>query len=373
MRIAYVYDAVYPWVTGGVERRVYEISKRLAANHDVHWYGLQYWGAPADIEKDGVSFHGVGPPRELYTDGRRSIPQAMSFAASLLRPIRNDRFDIIDCQEFPYFPCFSAKFGSLRRETSLLLTWHEVWGDYWYEYLGRKGVFGKAVERVVAELPDNHVAVSERTRRDVLSLGPTTVDVVPNGIDRDRIAQVKPSEENIDALFVGRLIKEKNVHLFVDAINELQSSYPNFRGLILGDGPERQSLISQIKTLNLSEHIEIRSPLEKYEDVMALMKSADVFALPSRREGFGMVALEALACGTPVVTIRHKQNAAQELVTDGETGVICRPAPSSIATAIARARTEIDADDCIEATQPYDWRRIVEQLESIYHRVTNTE
>ena len=54
-----------------------------------------------------------------------------------------ERFDIIDCQQFPYFSCFSAKFLSTLKKIPLMITWHEVWGDYWYEYLGWKGFVGK--------------------------------------------------------------------------------------------------------------------------------------------------------------------------------------------------------------------------------------
>ncbi|MCL0080146.1 hypothetical protein M1O18_04520 [Dehalococcoidia bacterium] len=55
MKIAYIYDAVYPWIKGGVEKRIYEISKRLAERgHEVHWFGLKWRDGENDIVKDGV-------------------------------------------------------------------------------------------------------------------------------------------------------------------------------------------------------------------------------------------------------------------------------------------------------------------------------
>src|SRR6056297_1579194 len=103
MKIAFVYDAVYPWEKGGAQKRIWELACRLAADHDVHLYGMHYWDGPATIEREGVTLHGVCEPKELYVNGRRSIPQALSFAANLAPALLGEEFDIIDCQEFPYF------------------------------------------------------------------------------------------------------------------------------------------------------------------------------------------------------------------------------------------------------------------------------
>jgi glycosyltransferase involved in cell wall biosynthesis len=98
------------------------------------------------------------------------------------------------------------------------------------------------------------------------------------------------------------------------------------------------------------------------------MKAADSFVLPSRREGFGITALEALACGTPVVTLDHPQNAARDLVTDGVTGAVCEATPTALAAGIERSRG-LDAAECRAAAGPYDWDRIAERVERVYrHR-----
>ncbi|MDD3551836.1 MAG: glycosyltransferase, partial [Methanothrix sp.] len=77
MEIAYVYDAVYPWVKGGAEKRIYELSRRLAARgHVVHCYGMKWWQGEDEIEREGVRFHGICEPRPLYVNGKRSIGEA---------------------------------------------------------------------------------------------------------------------------------------------------------------------------------------------------------------------------------------------------------------------------------------------------------
>ena len=136
MKIAYVHDVIYPFVKGGAEKRVMEIATRLAARgHDVHIFGMKYWDGEDVIEREGVHLHGVCASQDLYVDGKRSIKTSVYFSWKLLRSLEGD-FDVIDAQEFPYFPCFSAKLFSILKRTPLVITWHEVWGDYWREYLG---------------------------------------------------------------------------------------------------------------------------------------------------------------------------------------------------------------------------------------------
>ena len=205
MKIAYVYDAVYPWVKGGAEKRIYEISKRLVQKgHEVHWYGLKWWEGEKDIVvKDGIHLHGIGRWDNLYVNGRRSIKEGLYFGFKTLTGLKGD-FDVIDCQEFPYFSCFSAKVHSLLNKSKLVITWHEVWGDYWFEYLGKKGIFGWSVEKLTTKLTEGNVAVSERTKEDLERIGVKGgVHVIPNGIDFGRIEKVKPSEEESDVIFLS--------------------------------------------------------------------------------------------------------------------------------------------------------------------------
>lgn len=369
MKIAYVYDAVHPWETGGVQKRVWELARRLADDHEVYWYGLQYWEGPQVIERDGVILHGVAPAGQLYVDGRRSITEALTFAMQLTRPLLHDDFDVIDCQAFPYFPCFTSKLSAVCNNETLFVTWHEVWGNYWYDYLGRKGMFGKAVEQLSSFVPDVHIAVSEHTKQDIVALGATDVQILPNGIAIDEIAAVPAVNEHVDVLFAGRLISEKNVDLIVRAIDELLTQGFDIQCLLIGEGPERAAIEALIREQGLEKNVRLVPFRESYDEVLGLMKAADVFVLPSQREGFGITVLEALACGTPVVTIAHPQNAAQELVIDGKTGVICDQSYKALAQGIRRAQATVCEADCKNHAAAYNWDTIAERAEEIYQTV----
>jgi len=371
VKIAFVYDAVYPWETGGIQKRVWEIARRLADGHDVHWYSLHYWDGPDVIEREGVTLHGVAKPKELYVNERRSITEALYFAAHMARPLFGKDFDVIDCQAFPFFSCYASKVPALLNNATYIITWHEVWEEFWYEYLGRKGVFGRLVERGAVALPDEHITVSRKTRRGLQSLGGarTTSRLLPNGIDIEYIDDTEPTDESVDVLFVGRFIWEKDPALLVRAVDRLRKEFPDIRCHLVGDGPEREAVERLVAERGLEDHVILLEFRESHEDIVALMKAADVFALPSQREGFGITLLEALAAGTPAVTVDHPGNAGTELIDDGETGYVVDPQPGALAEALQSARTEIDSGACRAAAADYDWGVIAEQAEAIYREV----
>ncbi|MCP1393297.1 MAG: glycosyltransferase family 4 protein, partial [Methanothrix harundinacea] len=310
MKIAYVHDVIYPYVKGGAEKRVWEIAKRLAARgHEVHIFGMKYWEGEDVIEREGVHLHGVCESQDLYVDGKRSIKTSVLFSWKLLRSLGGD-FDVVDAQEFPYFPCFSAKLFSILKRTPLFITWHEVWGDYWDEYLGRMGVFGKEIERLTIRLPDKIIPVSERVRRDLLSMGVRgeRMVVVPNGVDLEKIDSVEAGELTYDLVYVGRLSEHKRVDLLIEAVSLAREVMPDIRCGVIGDGPEMERLRRLVEDLQIEENVVFLGFLETDEDLIAAMKSSRIFVLPSMREGFGISGLEAHACGLHVVTVRSEIN-----------------------------------------------------------------
>ncbi|MCX8183389.1 MAG: glycosyltransferase family 4 protein [Crenarchaeota archaeon] len=360
MRIAFVYDAVYPWIKGGVERRIYELGKRLSRRHEVHWFSLKWWDG-GEKSLNGILLHGVGVGRPLYVNGKRSISEALYFGLKLLSSFRYD-VDFIDVQAFPYFSCFSSKFHSMTAGACMAVTWHELWGTYWFEYLGPKGLAGWAVERAVLKLTNMHIAVSSVTKRSLEMIG-VNAEVIPNGIDFKHIARVQRGGEESDIVFTGRLVKEKNVDLIIRAVRILKDSVPDIRCVIIGDGPEKQALVSLSEQLGVRGNIVFKGFLEDYDEVIACMKSSKVFVLPSTREGFGIVVLEANACGLPVVTVRHERNAACSLVEEGLNGFTCPVSPEKIAEKTMEAMERNMRQECVHNASKYDWNSIVSLYE----------
>ena len=379
MKIAFIYDAIYPWIKGGAEKRIYEIGKRLAKKHEVHWYGIGWWfenNSNKTIEHDGIILHGVCKPMQLYIGGKRSIREAIYFATKLLPELMKEKFDIVDCQEFPYFPCFTAKIHSIFRRLPLVITWYEVWSDYWFEYLGKKGLFGYIVERLTVKLPNLIIPISEKVKEDLkeLKVPERKMKVVPNGVDFYRIQSVKPSHEEFDVIYIGRLISHKNVDVLLRALNIVKKEIRDIRCGIIGDGPEREKLKTLCKMLGLENNVKFFGFIESDLEVYSYMKSSKIFVLPSTREGFPNTILEANSCGLPAIIVRHNKNAGVSVVKNGYNGFVVNLSPKEIAEKIIYLLQNYDvlktlSKNSIEFAKKYDWSIIVRRLLDVYSEV----
>jgi glycosyltransferase involved in cell wall biosynthesis len=219
------------------------------------------------------------------------------------------------------------------------------------------------------------VTVSDLTKRDLISMRHNAkITVIPNGIDFKHISAIQPSDIRSDIFFSGRLIKEKNVDLLIKALAQIRKEIPGIRCIIAGDGPEMNSLQCFAKEFNLERNIKFIGFLENHDELIAILKSSQVCVSPSTREGFGIAALEAMACGLPVVTVDAPKNAVTELVND-KTGIICAPTPEAFAEGIITClkRKDLMTDYCKERAQCYNWEKIVDDIEDFYFGIIEKE
>jgi glycosyltransferase involved in cell wall biosynthesis len=375
MKIAYIYDVIYPFVKGGAEKRFWELARRLGRKgHEVHIFGMKSWKGPANFSREGVYIHGVGRHWKLYhPSGRRNIRQSLFFALLIFPRIWQERFDVIDCNAFPYLPFFSVKLFSWLKRIPLVITWQEVWDKYWYRYLGRLlGGVGCFLERQVIKLSDNIIAHSLIMKKELIRCGAKEdkMCIIPDGVDLEIIKGVYANKDTSDILFVGRLIKDKNTDILIESVLLTKEEMHDINCLIIGEGPEKIRLIKLAESLNLKGNINFRDFLE-YEEVLSYMKSSKVFVFPSSREGFGIVVAEALACGLPVITVNHPMNSAQELIRDGENGLIARLDKQDIAGKILMLLKSEDlnrfSESAKESASCYDWDRIACENEKLYN------
>jgi glycosyltransferase involved in cell wall biosynthesis len=369
MRIAFVTDVIYPYIKGGAEKRFYELSSRLKGDHEVHVYGIKWWDGPPVLVKDGITYHGVCRPRKLYEGGRRSVMEAVIFGLALTVPLLKEKFDVIDCNQHPYFSIFTCKLASMLRGGRFYVTWHEVWGDYWYEYMGRAGFFGKLIEKATSGLPDRIIAVSSGTAADLRRLGvkEERIALVPNGISVEAIGNVSPAGERYDVVFAGRLIEDKHVDVLLKACALASQKMP-LTVLIVGDGPERASLESLASSLPLT--VRFTGAVDE-TILLSSIKSSRTFILPSTREGFSITTLEALACGVPVITVNADKNSAQELVEGGVNGLIAGLGEKELSEAILELLSDEErrkkmAERCAHGVKSYDWSLLHERLLECY-------
>lgn len=368
--LAVVTDALEPFNNGGKEARYAALLPRLAADGlTVDVYTMQWWDGARNRRLGSLGLHAICPGLPLYKGARRSIRQALTWAVCTSAMVTK-RFDVLEVDAIPFLHLFPLKVVTLVRRKRLVVTWHEVWGaDYWRGYLGPLGIVAAALERLAASLPDHIVAASSGTAERLVALGIAAerVTVVPNGIDQAEIDAAGTSDDVGEILCVGRLLAHKNTHLVVDAVAVLREQGRTVSLTVIGAGPEEARLREQVTALDLDEQVELRPPYADRTDVLAAMKGATVLAFPTVREGFGLAALEALACGTPVVTSNHPDNEARHLVGDGVNGFVCEPTVPALAEHLAKA---LDAAPSMRAEAAatgaeHSWDRLAASLAKV--------
>jgi glycosyltransferase involved in cell wall biosynthesis len=342
---------------------------------------MKQWAGPDDlITEEGLHLHGICQAKELYVDGRRSVGQAVYYSLRLLPVLLRADYDLLDCSSAPYFTIYASRTAALLRRTPLVVTWLEFWGDYWYDYMGRLGFAGKAVEGLAARLPRHILAISDHTRRSLLAhhVPAGRIDTIPCGIDWAAMQAVPPAGGPWDLIFVGRLIREKNVDLLLRVVALLRHTHPAVRCAIIGNGPERERLEALRAEWGLQANVQLLGRLETAEEVYGALKRSRLMVSLSRREGFNIAALEANACGLPVVTLDHPHNATTDWIVDGHNGLVCALPESAIAARIAAlledepARAAM-AERARENARRFDWAAITLEVEAYYRRVLAAE
>lgn len=345
MRICLVYDCLFPHTVGGAERWYRNLAERLAADgHDVTYLTLRQWDRGQDPAVKGVDVRVVGPRMQLY-DGpghRRVLPPLVFGAGVLVHLLRHgSHYDVVHTASFPYFSLLAAAVARPWRRFRLVVDWHEVWTrDYWREYLGRLGGdVGWMVQRLCALVPQTAFCFSnlhaQRLRAEGLR---GAVTKLPG--EYEGPTEIVPGEHVEPlVLFAGRHIPEKRVPAIPPALLLARERNPSLRALILGDGPERRHVLDQVRTLGLDDAVEVPGFVDT-QVVEDAMLRAMCLLLPSRREGYGLVVLEAAARGTPSIVVAAPDNAAVELVAEGENGfIVGSDSPADLAAAIAAVET----------------------------------
>lgn len=342
MRICLVYDCLYPYTVGGAERWYRNLAERLAADgHELTYLTLRQWDRGQQLDLDPrISVVCVGPRMALYTGGRRRVLPPLLFGAGVLWHLlrHGRRYDAVHTCSFPYFSLLAAALARPLGRYELVTDWFEVWSkQYWRTYLGGAGGrVGALVQRLCARVPQHAFCFSQLHAARLRKQGLRGEITMLSGLYAGALEPAEPRAAEPLVVFAARLIPEKRVAVGVAAVVAAARRIPGLRGVFYGEGPERERLGEAI-----AEHAAqgyIRAPGFAETAVLdADMRRGLCVLLPSEREGYGMVVIEACAHATPAVVVAAPDNAAVELVQDGINGVVAPDAdPETIARAVVR-------------------------------------
>jgi glycosyltransferase involved in cell wall biosynthesis len=342
VRICLVYDCLFPYTVGGAERWYRNLAERLAADgHDVTYLTLRQWDRSDSADVEDVEVVAVGPRLALYTaSGRRRILPPLVFGLGVLVHLllKGRRYEVVHTASFPYFSLLAAAAVRPLRGFRLVVDWHEVWTrDYWIEYLGSVGGrIGALVQRTCLRVPHRAFCFSRLHARRIREGGYRAEPTVLEGEYNGPLEPQAPEEPDRFVMFAGRHIPEKRVPALIPAMAVVRRTHPDVHCVVFGDGPERPRVEDLVRELGLDGAITVAGFVDASEVERSLRRSA-CLVLPSRREGYGMIVIEAAAAGTPSVVVNGDDNAATELVETGANGFLAESAsPDDLAQAINR-------------------------------------
>lgn len=331
MRVLFMTNEFPPHIYGGAGVHVEYLTRELAKL------------AAVEVR----SFHD-----QAYVDGRLSVRgtkiEAAQFSGCpvpLVSPLRalatclafNGQgidADVVHCHT--WYTEFGGILTKMLYDIPLVVTVHslEPLRPWKREQIGRGYELSCWVEKTALEMADAIVAVSTSTRDDVLRLfdvDPAKVHVIPNGIDTDEYTAIdRPlllAERGIDVkrpyvLFVGRMTRQKGLYYLLKAIEHID---PQLQIVLCAGESDTPRLQAELE--GMVEDLRERRPgivwipeMVSRRATVALYSHAAVFCCPSIYEPFGIINLEAMACGTPVVATAV--GGIPEVVADGETGFL---------------------------------------------------
>jgi glycosyltransferase involved in cell wall biosynthesis/O-antigen/teichoic acid export membrane protein len=341
---------------GGGSRRTHEINRRLAARgHEVTVLTTRFPGH-RDRVQDGVRYVHIG-----YGAGRSRVTRTAGYALAAVRECRRRQADLV-VEDF-FAPVSSAAVPLWSgRPTVGVVQWLNA-----REKARQYRLPFHLVERFGVRRHARMVAVSHHVGATLQALNPrATVDVIGNGVSPAAALQARV--EGTDVLFVGRLeIAQKGLDLLVRA---WALAAPRIGGdlVVAGGGPDEPRLRELVAQAGLADRVRYAGWVDE-PAAIALMAQARLVAMPSRFETFGMVAVEALATGTPVVAFDI--DALREVLPAGCTRTVPAFDVEAYADALVDAYTDTE---WITAAAPaarrfaaaYDWDVLAARQEAVY-------
>jgi UDP-glucose:(heptosyl)LPS alpha-1,3-glucosyltransferase len=365
---------------GGVSRCLAELSDRAARQDDVTVFAHEVLDR-RDSTARFVRVPMLTRPRSLQTE---------SFAVALSRGVRAGRFDLVHAHNpqalradvYTAHSCHRAYIEMRRREGGLRGSLSRVYPPHVLDLAFERYCYRDSPALIVALTP-----TVKHELESLLGVDPSRIRVIPNGVDT---AAFRPPSSKVDArhavrgivgelpddavalLFSGYEFHRKGLAQLLEALARLGD--PRLRLWVAG-GAERAPYLRQAEGLGVAERVRF---LGHQADLAPLYQAADAFVMPTSYEPFGLVLIEALACGTPVITSRIAGMAG--FMTDGAEGFLLEDphdagelAAALAAFVAARERWPEMQAGARALAEGLDWDEIWDRTRELYEEVLATK
>ncbi|GGE27353.1 hypothetical protein GCM10011571_31960 [Marinithermofilum abyssi] len=374
-----------PMTVGGLSRHVYDLSRHLVKiGWEVHVLTTEVEGYPHEEEIQGVHVHRVHVMRPFGEEFIHWVFQLNLMMVDACNMLIKDglRFDLVHAHD--WLVGQAAKTIKHRFGIPLVATIHAtehgrnqgIHSDLQRKIHHREWSLTYEAQRVI--LCSNYM---KQEVEQYFQLPADKLDVIPNGVDPDQLVLLHAGDGSLEPfameheriiLFVGRLVQEKGVQTLLDAAPSILKDFPEAKFVIVGKGPMKPELESQARSLGLGDKVLFTGFISD-EERNRLLATATVAVFPSLYEPFGIVALEAMAAGIPVVVsdvggladvVEHERNGLKMYPGDAFSLAL---QVRSILSYPDRAQRLAEAGR--KEVSRFDWHRIAEQTDRVYRNV----
>jgi 1,2-diacylglycerol 3-alpha-glucosyltransferase len=383
MRIALFSDTFPPEINGvsvsvGLHQKVL-----IDQGHEVLVITTNPFGKTTDIKDGMIRIPGV-ELKKLYGYRLSSF-----FNAKAYQFIRKWKPDVIHIHSDAGVGIF-GKIIAFFLKLPTVVTYHTMYEDYTHYAGFFKGLAGRVVKqfsRSIAEKCTEFISPSMKTKDRIRSYGVNRfINIVPTGIDLSRLMKENLNQEHLEIirnkwvlpgekvlLSLGRVAKEKSMDLIIHGFKEYLKTNPRpVRLLMVGDGPDRHTLVELVKNLGIEKHVSFVGSVP-IQEVPYFYQIADVFVSASLTETQGLTFMEAMASNR-FVLCRYDENLA-ELIRHQQTGFIFSDAfdfsrhVQDIFSLTPRKQSQIKEAIALSVNQ-YALPNFYQNLIEVYHRAT---
>jgi len=382
-----------PKIVGGISPHVYGLAHGLVKQGvEVHVITCEHPGAAAEESEDGIHLYRVTPsgPGNDFIHWIQLLNDAMLARADTLIPelLAKDSKTPLLLHAHDWLTHFAAASLKHKYHLPLVATIHAT------EYGRNSGIKGptqeyiNSVEWHLQNEAWRVIVCTEFMKREcehALYTPWDKMDVVPNGVEAAKFqlpeftpeekaafrARYAAPEEKI-IFFVGRMVREKGVQILIESLPKVRWGYHDAKLLICGGG-HRDHLVNLAAYLGMERHVYFAGFVPD-EDLMKIYSIIDIACFPSLYEPFGIVALEAMAAGVPVVV--SDAGGLPEVVENGVTGITTYAGnPNSLADGLLRLLHEPETGRRLVAAAhervltTFNWDTIATQTTAVYERV----
>lgn len=375
MRVLLLSDVYFPRING-VSTSIQTLRRELlAAGHEVTLVAPDY---ASDTPESGViRVRGLSLP----FDPEDRLMHWRDLNAVL--EVLPTPFDVVHVHT-PFLAHYAGLRYARQHGTPLIETYHTLFTEYFHHYLPILPrpwlkALARAISRRQCNAVDAVIAPSGPMREALREYGVTTrIEVIPTGLLPEafvpgngagfRHAHGLPPDRPL-LLFVGRVAFEKNIGFLLDMLVVLRHTHPEACLVIAGEGPAERELHREVRRLGLVESVRFVGYLDRQRELPDCYRAADVFVFASRTETQGLVLLEAMAQGTPVVALAEM--GTRDVLKEGAGCRIAPPDPVAFARIVAELLDDAGARQrlstaAVAYAQTWRAERMVERVAALY-------